>query len=244
MKYRILGGFLSLIFFSSNAFANDCAFVEEIDLLVHESPKKALETGKFGVPAPFLSVADGIGPSRPGIGDGDEARCVKQNYRFHMIWAGADAIQCNRQFEVARKAHNYAKKYNKLLKRKLKSNLEYHCTKERLTKEREVRCSKTEDDLCTGLEDWDGAHSELTKFVWGLNSTSVTGYLPEVYGHFWVSIRDDQHRKEIEESACDIFPKYGIEMGVLIHIELANFNRNTKEWDKKEMNDVYCSYRA
>lgn len=231
-----------LILICFDAAAIDCEFISEIHKLLKVSPKTALNTHKFGNPDPFLSVADGIGPSRPGIGEGDEAGCVMSNYEFHMIWAGADAISCERQTEYAVKAHEYAEKYNKLLRKKLVSENTYKCTEDLLAIERGRRCAETGDERCTGLEDWDGAHSELTKFVWNLNSTSTIGYRPEKYGQFWVSIRDPLHRKEIEEKACGIFSKYGIKMNVVIHIELANFNPQIREWERENLNEVFCSY--
>jgi hypothetical protein len=235
--------FTSLFIISSPySIADNCGFVKQIDSLVKLSPKKALKTNRFGDPAPFLSIGDGIGPSSPGIGEKDEAECVSRNYKFHMIWAGGDVSACDRQSEVVEKAQRYAKKYNNLLRKNLTSDNKYLCTADLLVKEKEKRCAETGHPLCTGLEDWKEAFFALNQFVWKLNSTSVVSYDPEKYGQFSASIRDVQHRKEIEEKACELFPKYGIKMDVTIHIELANFNPEIQQWKREKLDNVVCTF--
>lgn len=227
---------------SEVATVNDCAFVERIESLAKLGPYEALSENIFGSPAPFLSVADGIGPSRHGIGEGDEAACVMDNYEFLMIWAGADYIRCEGQLKSAAKAREFTRAYNELLRRKLSSDNIYKCTDKHLMEERRRRCAATGQELCSGLEDWRGAHLELARFVWNLDSTSTTGYRPEEYGKFSVSIRNLKHRDEIEKNACNIFPKYGIKMDVTIYMELANFNHQDRKWDKEKLKEVLCSY--
>lgn len=235
-----VAAFLSLS--SPNSLANECWFIEAIDALVKVGPEQALEGHMFGDPASFLSVADGISPSTPGIGEEEEAECVKSNYELLTLWAGGDVDFCDRQSEVAGKAYKFTREYNSLLRKNLISNKTYRCTEDLLAKERKRRCDETGKQFCTGREDWSGAHFELARFVWNLNSTATVGYLPEKYGQFWVSIRDPMHRKEIQEKSCALFPKYGIKMDVTIYIELANFNHELRKWDKEKMESVICRY--
>jgi hypothetical protein len=232
--------FLSLS--SPYSLANECWFIEAIDALVKMGPEQALNEHVFGNPASFLSVVDGISPSTPGIGEEEETACVKSNYELATIWAGGDVDICDRQSEVAGKAYKFASEYNSLLRKNLVSNKTYLCTEDLLAKERKRRCDETGKQFCTGREDWSGAHSELSRFVWNLNSTATVGYLPEKYGQFWVSIRDPMHRKEIQEKSCELFPKYGIKMDVTIYIELANFNNELRKWEKEKMESVICRY--
>lgn len=239
MKQTITIILLIIIPFSFKVFASDCEFMEEIDDLLKASPVVAVKNDKFGKNT-FLSVADGIGPSRPGFSSGEELGCAMKNYSFHMIWAGADDYRCEGQGKKASQANKYAEEYNIYLKQKLTENESFKCTTILLAEKRKKLCDATGQKLCTGLEDWAGAHHALTKYVWSLNSTSTVGYLPEKYGVFSASIREPEHREQILKNACEIFPRFGSKMDVTIHIKLANYNPSKGKWDEKTMPDVVC----
>jgi len=229
-----------LIFpFSFQVFASDCDFMKGIDNLLKIPPEVAVQSNKFGEDT-FLSVADGFSPSRPGFDSGEELGCAMKNYEFHMVLAGADSYQCKGQGTKASQANKYAEKYNIHLKQSLVENGRFKCMSILLAEKRNKLCEATGQELCTGLEDWSGALSALTKYVWSLNRTSTVGYLPEKYGEYSASIREPEHRKKILENACEIFPRFGSKMDVTIHIKLANYNRNKGEWDEELMPDVVC----
>ncbi|MEZ9821982.1 hypothetical protein AB4238_15380 [Shewanella sp. 10N.286.45.A1] len=125
---------LVLIVWSNIASADDCRFEsEQARYDVSNASKDAeLTFDKSGVS--FISVANGIAPTRPAFDDIEMTVCVvletKWETLWETLWVGVDSSVCGPSSDLITKAFSYAEVFNKRMLNLAATSESYKCADE------------------------------------------------------------------------------------------------------------------